>query len=181
MKDPQTQFTQAAGPGPKCVFLVCLLVMTAAPRAGHAGGWEVLFRRRPGPPPSVHFPGLPPPPDLGRTATKTGRLTLAELALVPDSAGGYRGERPGYRFAITPEGGLIFDDKPSLQVTHFYGLGVVGIFDVTDWLMRRKGDDPYRYDKEQIRLLTEPLRLDMNARARGDAAVSKPSPGAPTR
>jgi hypothetical protein len=109
----------------------------------------------------IHFPGLPRPPQLRSRRTKQGRLTLEELQLVSDPGGGLHGRRPGYDFQITADGGIVFSDRPAIQVEAFYLLGIVGTFDVTDWLMRRIGDDPYRYDKDQVRILTSDLRADL--------------------
>ncbi|HEY0713371.1 MAG TPA: hypothetical protein VGF45_11905 [Polyangia bacterium] len=120
-------------------------------------------------PAAVHFPGLPPPPQLRQRRTLVGPLTLAALDLRSDDRGGFHGSRPGYRFHITSDGGITFLDRPWIQVEHFYLLGITGTFDVADWLLRRNGDDPYAYDKRQIQHLTGPMRERMGRESRGNA------------
>src|SRR5437764_15291747 len=53
----------------------------------------------PGPGPG-QLPFLPFPGGY----TKEGPMTLADLGLVPDGQGGYRGQRPGYRITIDGDG-----------------------------------------------------------------------------
>jgi hypothetical protein len=124
-------------------------------------------------PPAVKFPGLPEVPLLRppRGKTKTGPMTIEDLQLVPDGKGGHRGRRPGYRFAVAPDGTVTFEDGPGFEVNAVAMLGMIGLsipFDLTDWLMRLHGDDPYSFDKARVLGLTRQWRdglLD-NDRAR---------------
>lgn len=136
------------------------------------------------PPPAVNFPGLPGPPLLRppRSQAKSGALGLDDLGLVPDGKGGYRGRRPGYRFAVAPDGTITFSDGPGFEVNAVYMLGMIGLsvpFDFTDWLMRLHGDDPYSFDKARVIELTRSLRDKMvdadRARRLRDARADLPT------
>lgn len=124
--------------------------------AGEGDGSSPLFplpsppdRRLPGPLPSP----LPP--------TRNGPTTLDDLHLVPDGHGGYRGTRPGFHFAIDRDGTVHFEDKPPVHVSALFLLGMVGVFDLTDLLIRLHGGDPYSYDKGLVMALTRPMREQM--------------------
>jgi hypothetical protein len=100
-----------------------------------------------------------PPVMLGRT--KVGPMTMDDLHLVADGQGGFRGSRPGYRFSIDREGLVHFDDRRSLNLAAVALLGAVGLFDLTDMVMRARGMDPYAYDKGRVLELTAKLRAPM--------------------
>jgi hypothetical protein len=114
------------------------------------------------------FP-MPAPPDRRRPGvlpsplppTKEGPTTLADLHLEADGHGGFRGRRPGFRFAIDREGTLHYEDPPPLQVSAVFLLGLVGVFELTDLLLRMHGADPYSYDKALVMTLTRPMRERM--------------------
>jgi hypothetical protein len=106
-------------------------------------------------PPGGRFPSSWPVP---RSATREGPMTVDDLGLKPDGQGGFRGQRPGFRFGIDADGTVHFDDRPFIQPTAFLLIGLVGVFDVTDLVMRLHGDDPYAYDKALVLGLTRPMR-----------------------
>jgi hypothetical protein len=117
-------------------------------------------------PPAVTFPGLPGPPRVHPPlkGTKTGPMTTADLHLTPDGKGGYRGYRPGYKFSIDPDGTIHFADRPSFDMSPAYMLGMVGLvgtFDLTDYLMRLHGEDPYSFDKGRVIVLSRDMRTKM--------------------
>lgn len=122
-------------------------------------------------PPDRRFPGPIPAP---RAGTREGPITLDDLRLAPDGRGGYRGQRPGFRFAIDPDGTVHFQDRPSIGLSAFLLMGLVGFFDVTDLVMRLHGDDPYAYDKALVLSLTRPMReklTDQDRQRRIDRAL----------
>jgi hypothetical protein len=100
-----------------------------------------------------------PPVMLGRT--KVGPMTTDDLHLVSDGQGGFRGARPGYRFTIDRDGSVHFDDRRSVNLAAVALLGAMGLFDLTDMVMRARGKDPYAYDKGRVLELTAKLRAPM--------------------
>src|SRR4051812_37480922 len=98
-------------------------------------------------PPDRHFPGPMPSP---LPPTRVGPTTLDDLHLAPDGHGGYRGHRPGFQFGIERDGTVHFDDKPPVHISALFLLGMVGVFDLTDLVMRLQGADPYSYDKALV-------------------------------
>ncbi|HEY0715400.1 MAG TPA: hypothetical protein VGF45_22150, partial [Polyangia bacterium] len=128
-----------------------------------------LRREDPQPlPPAVTFPGLPGPPSFRppRGQTKSGALTIGELHLEPDGRGGHRGRRPGYRFTVASDGTISFSDLPAFEINAVAMLGMIGLsipFDVTDWLMRLHGEDPYAYDKARVIEITRAWRDELLA------------------
>lgn len=106
-------------------------------------------------PPGGRFPSSWPVP---RAGAREGPTTIDDLNLKPDGKGGYRGSRPGFRFGIDADGTVHFDDRPSVQLGAFLLVGLVGVFDITDMVMRLHGDDPYAYDKALVLDLTRPMR-----------------------
>jgi hypothetical protein len=98
---------------------------------------------------------IPAPPRRGEMErwpsplppTRNGPTTMDDLHLRPDGRGGLAGERPGFHFAIARDGRIAFQDRAG--------------FDLTDFLMRLNGEDPYSYDKHLVRRMTEPMRVAM--------------------
>ncbi len=109
-------------------------------------------------PPGGRFPWTWPMP---RSATREGPTTLDDLELKPDGRGGYRGQRPGFHFGIDADGTVHFQDRPPVQLGAFLLVGLIGVFDITDMVMRLHGDDPYAYDKALVMNLTRPMREKM--------------------
>jgi hypothetical protein len=105
------------------------------------------------------FGFLPPPAG----PTREGPLSIDDLRLRPDGQGGYRGQRPGYRFDIERDGTIHFQDPPPLTPAAFVGLTFAAVFDLTDLVMRAAGMDPYSYDKGRIVDLTRGMREQMGA------------------
>ena len=120
-----------------------------APRDRSAGRPFAAFDAR--------TPRLAPP----RFPTKDGPTTLADLNLVPDNRGGYRGSRPGFTFRIAEDGTVHFQDRPSIHLGGMLALGALGVFDLTDLVIRLQGGDPYNYDKSLVAALTRPMREAM--------------------
>jgi hypothetical protein len=110
------------------------------------------------------FPRMP----LPITPAKEGPTTLADLRLVPDGKGGYRGKRPGFEFTIARDGTIDFHDGGGVQMPGLLALGALGIFDLTDMVIRLQGGDPYVYDKSLVVALTRPMRDDMTDKDRLD-------------
>ena len=94
------------------------------------------------------------PPLYPLCATKPGLLTLEDYELVADGQGGFRGERPAYSLKIDRDGSLHFRDHVNL--------------DLTDLVMRARGEDPYAFDKRRARELTETFRASMSESDRRD-------------
>lgn len=122
-------------------------------------------------------PALPGPGGNGATfgpmvqpPTREGPMGIADLALVPDGKGGYRGQRPGFEFDIERDGTIHFKDRPPVELAGFgLGLGMIVLaatFDLTDMLMRAAGMDPYSHDKGRVAELTRGMRMDMRAAER---------------
>jgi hypothetical protein len=103
------------------------------------------------------FPRMP----LPIVPAKEGPTTLADLRLRPDGKGGYRGQRPGFVFHIARDGSIHFRDGGDLQMTGLLALGSLGVFDLTDLVIRLQGGDPYAYDKSLVVTLTRPMREQM--------------------
>jgi hypothetical protein len=127
--------------------------------------WRNKYRNEGVPP----FLPLQPPQGRGQLPwmpnplgpTKQGPMTLEDLHLQRDGQGGFRGHRPGYRFAIAPDGAISFDDRPPVEMTAFFLIGLAGVFDLTDLVMRLQGADPYSYDKSKVIALTRGMRARM--------------------
>jgi len=98
---------------------------------------------------------LPPPPAHGIVPllpsplppTRIGPVTMEDLHMRADGRGGLLGDRPGFRFSVAPDGRIAFQ--------------VRGGLDLTDFLLRLNGQDPYVYDKHLVMRMTEPLRTRM--------------------
>lgn len=140
---------------------------------GEAAFWQERYegrKRYPGAdqplvmPPGGRFPSSWPVP---RAGTREGPTTLDDLNLRPDGRGGYRGQRPGFKFDIESDGAVHFEDRPAVQLGAFLLVGLIGVFDITDALMRLHGDDPYAYDKALVLDLTRPMRDKMTDADRG--------------
>lgn len=140
----------------------------------------------PGPAPSGELPagrgrgrGQPGALDLARVVAAEGPADPAGRlfpgpgdgggggpVLIPDGGGRYRHERETFTAHVARDGRVTFADKPNLQsdgVT-FGQSGAVGFggkFDLTDWAMRRMGEDPYRYEKALFLEQTRELREHM--------------------
>ena len=91
-----------------------------------------------------------------------------DLRLRPDGRGGFSCERPGYRVRIDRDGTIHFQDRPSLELAAVGPLWLVFRFDFTDALMRLAKQDPYGFDKEQVRRLTRSFRDRMVDGDRGE-------------
>lgn len=124
----------------------------------------------PGPPPSspLALPGPPPAaPDV-------------RDAWMPTGEGTYRADDLAFTAQIARDGTVTIDDKPSLQLTpnlprvrenplhpgNVLLMMDIAKFDVTDWLMRRSGMDPYAARKARFLDQTRDARAAMRAQAR---------------
>ncbi len=81
--------------------------------------------------------------------------------LRPRADGGYDIREGEFSARIAPDGTLTFMDKTALQK---WG-GLSYQIEITDAVMRAVGDDPYRYQKDQVRRQTAGLRAKMAAAA----------------
>ncbi len=89
----------------------------------------------------------------------TGKLTDEpedRFPLKPIGGGEYEYKGKAFHARIARDGRVNFDDK---SVRDFKGLS--GGFDITDMLMRAKGNDPYRAEKQAFMLQTEGMRKKM--------------------
>ena len=116
--------------------------------------------------PSFERPFEPFDPQVRRLPSpfgpaREGPTTLADLQLVRDGTGGYRGSRPGFEFRIARDGRIEFRDRAALQMPAMLALGALGVFDLTDLVIRLQGGDPYTYDKGLVAGLTRPMREAM--------------------
>lgn len=68
------------------------------------------------------------------------------VELVRERDGSYITRKDRFIARVDPDGKVHLNDKRNLEV-HFYGLGIAGRFDVTDWAMRSQGMDPYASEK----------------------------------
>lgn len=96
----------------------------------------------------------------------TGRIREAPAERFPLKAAGgghfvYSGQ--GFSAHIQPDGEVSFDDK---YLSAFKGTS--GSFDVTDMVMRGKGQDPYRHEKQRFLEATAELRAKMAARLQAE-------------
>jgi hypothetical protein len=93
--------------------------------------------------------------------------------LRPDGGGGYRMDRETFAARVDRDGRVTFTDKPNIQsdgptAGGFGALGWAGRFDVTDAIMRARGEDPYRYEKAKFLDETREMRCAMAAVERSD-------------
>ncbi len=115
--------------------------------------------------------------------------------LVPSGNGTHTKQQLGWSAKVGRDGRVKFKDKPSFRITRigpcFSCIGkalrgyaenpdkfqkrkvpivaipiIAGIFDVTDWLMRRNKQDPYSYQKAQFLERTRGQRMLLAAEAR---------------
>lgn len=131
----------------------------------------------PGPQPysPLDLPGPPPEQPDVRDAWK------------PTGGGTYAVGSPGFTARIARDGRVTIDDKPSFQITPSLP-GVesqtttdpstgqedsqvmvtmdIAVFDLTDWVMRMAGMDPYSSAKLRLLDQTRDVRAEMRARAR---------------
>lgn len=154
----------------------CLRASGEAEGVGDGKWW---LERRPSSPrdarPFAEFHPRFPRMPLPITPAKEGPTTLADLRLRPDGQGGYRGTRPGFHFHIARDGSIAFSDRGGLQSPGLPALGALGVFDLTDMIIRLQGGDPYSYDKSLVVALTRPMRegmTDEDRRARLASAVA---------
>lgn len=65
-----------------------------------------------------------------------------EVELVRRRDGSYTSDKTTFKAKIDPDGKAHIEDKANLKIE-----GLSGRFDVTDWMMRRQGMDPYAREK----------------------------------
>ena len=128
----------------------------------------------------VRDPGPPPPPSPlalpGRATTPRPRSEL-----IPDGNGTFRADDLTFTAKIDRDGRVHIEDKANLQVhlpgwddlEHALETGTVPFprvtFDLTDWVMRSAGDDPYLRRKALFLDRTRAQRAKMSAAARAEA------------
>jgi hypothetical protein len=122
-----------------------------------------------GPTPPAPRPTGPPPdkpyklrgdagdPILGKLKEKKDDYPLEYLG----AADGYVYKGPQFSAHIRMDGSVSFDDK---IIRDFKGLS--GGFDITDWAMKGKKQDPYRYEKEKFLKATQAKRDELAKKAR---------------
>ena len=106
-------------------------------------------------------PGMPFVPPLllsPNSQTREGKVGWDDLHLVPDGSGGYRGSRPGYRFAISRDGRIDFKPEPAFAPKFIWYVGFFWSFDIVDIIERVRNRDVYWYDQALVLKLTDPLR-----------------------
>jgi hypothetical protein len=111
-----------------------------------------------GPPPDKAYKlrGDVGDPILGKMVEKKDDYPLEYLG-----RDGYLYKGPQFSAHIAMDGSVSFDDK---IVRDFKGLS--GGFDVTDWVMKGKKQDPYRYEKEKFMKYTQKKRDELAKKAR---------------
>jgi len=99
---------------------------------------------------------------LSRDANRRpgGRRPPPELRRGTD--GVYRWEGPLVSARIQPDGRVVFDDRPGMQM-EADGQSVGGRFDITDAITRSQGQDPYAAEKRWFLRETEELRDGLSA------------------
>jgi hypothetical protein len=134
------------------------LTLHGLPSTGEwATGPTVAAPRPAGPPPDkVYKPrGDAGDPILGKLKEKTDDYPLEYLG-----RDGYLYKGPQFSAHISMDGSVSFDDK---LIRDFKGLS--GGFDVTDWIMKGKKQDPYRYEKEKFLKYTQKKRDELSRKA----------------
>jgi hypothetical protein len=124
---------------------------------------------KPGAPPVVARPTGPPPDKAYKLRGDIGDPILGKLKEKKDdypldflgARDGYVYNGPQFSAHINMDGTVSFDDK---IVRDFKGLS--GGFDITDWAMKGKKQDPYRYEKEKFLKATEKKRDELAKKAR---------------
>jgi hypothetical protein len=111
-----------------------------------------------GPPPDKAYKlrGDVGDPILGKLKEKTDDYPLESLG-----RDGFLYKGPQFSAHISMDGSVSFDDK---IIRDFKGLS--GGFDMTDWIMKGKKQDPYRYEKEKFLKYTQKKRDEMAKKAR---------------
>jgi hypothetical protein len=82
---------------------------------------------------NAHPPDIPPPP--------SGELK-------PSGHGTYTSDHPAFTAKVDRDGTAHLENKPDVDI-HISGLGFAGRMNPDDWLMRKKGADPYASAKLQ--------------------------------
>ncbi len=96
-------------------------------------------------------PGAPPPPEV----PTSGHLR-------PVGGGRHESDQDVFTVHVAEDGSVEIEDAPLVQVTHVFPLPiVVGRFDVTDMIMRARGEDPYAHRKRVILDATREERYEM--------------------
>ena len=90
--------------------------------------------------------------------------------LVANGDGTYTYDWLTFRIDVDEDGTAHIHDKPSLQwgVVGAASDGTLGLgatFDLTDWLMRLHGDDPYLFEKKRFLEETFDMRAELRGRA----------------
>lgn len=98
-----------------------------------------------------------PRPQLILPQGRSGPALAEGPKLMPRADGGYEIKEGQFSARIAPDGSLTFTDKTAMQK---WG-GLSYQIDVTDEIMRAVGNDPYGYQKNQIRVQTQALREKM--------------------
>jgi hypothetical protein len=144
-------------------------------------------------------PGLPgpPPPDAARPDVignpYAGTVLTPNLPGAgvgewhedlgrPTGGGTYRAERRTFKADVAEDGSVRLRDKPNWQGGFFAdpkeGVGYRATFDVTDWLMRMHGEDPYLYNKmkwlEDTREERQQMALAYRARSLRESVYKLP-------
>jgi hypothetical protein len=88
------------------------------------------------------------PDQIGSDRIELVALRAARRAveLVRERDGSYTTHKDRFVARVDPDGKVHLTDKRNLEA-HFYGLGLAGRFDITDWAMRSRGMDPYASEK----------------------------------
>ncbi len=123
--------------------------------------------------------------------------TTADEYMRPTGGGTYEYQHPGFKGTIARDGSVTFDDTPAVSVdwglpcvkcvaedfeqwkqdpygghtVNLLGLLPVlrGSFDLTDWIERLAGNDPYSYEKHKFLEATRQRRAEMSAVEKRDA------------
>jgi hypothetical protein len=120
----------------------------------------------------------PPPPDeyagaFSFDAREGEGPGTPSGVLRPDGDGGYRMDRETFAARVDRDGRVTFSDKANIQsdgptAGGFGAVGWAGRFDITDALMRARGEDPYRYEKAKFLDETREMRYAMAAVERSE-------------
>jgi hypothetical protein len=153
---PEAQSPQATVPQRKGPID---LNLHALPSTGEWATAPTTVPRASGPPPDKAYKprGDAGDPILGKVPDKKENDYPLEYL----GRDGYVYKGPQFSAHILMDGTVSFDDK---IVRDFKGLS--GGFDVTDWIMKGKKNDPYRYEKEKFLKHTQKKRDELAKKAR---------------
>jgi|GEM_PF-1903968 len=100
-----------------------------------------------------------------------GRAAEGDYLGTESRGGSFTYDKPGYKATTLSDGRVVLEDKPNVGIDHVglgAGIGITGHFDLTDWVERLAGNDPYASEKLRYLDRTRERRAKMIKRHEGE-------------